>query len=234
MKRTDWMIPALAVGSALFASTVVVFAVAALSWKVWPDGVWSFLGNLAGPALGLFGLLGGALYNAKLARDRDDNLLEHRRKAVAACLLGEVAAIRTHAFNAVDQSGIRTTLAGDRDAWCGWLVSLVPPQMRIYDSAPDAIDLGLIDLMTLVKLAELRGATHQFEKLVNSCIQAQSISYEASSIIRLLGNIGREAENISHALAKDAGLESLTWSAPQPPSTQSAHTPHPSLTDAAP
>lgn len=61
------------------------------------DQVWEVIkalndgaGAMLGAFLGLLAILAGALYNAKLNRDRDDRLLLQERKALAAGLKGEL------------------------------------------------------------------------------------------------------------------------------------------------
>lgn len=51
-----------------------------------PDAI----GALIGPFFGLVALMLGALYNAKITRDRDDRLLEQETRALAAALAAEM------------------------------------------------------------------------------------------------------------------------------------------------
>jgi hypothetical protein len=53
----------------------------------------SFVGTLAGSGLGLFALLLGALFNARLNRKRDDRLREEEARAVRSALKGELSGI---------------------------------------------------------------------------------------------------------------------------------------------
>ena len=56
-----------------------------------PSGSASFLGTVTGSALGLFAVILGALYNARLNRQRDDAIREADRIAVASALVAELS-----------------------------------------------------------------------------------------------------------------------------------------------
>ena len=58
-----------------------------------PQGSASFIGTLTGSALGLFALLLGALFNARLNRRRDDRLRDQDRVALASALYAELSGI---------------------------------------------------------------------------------------------------------------------------------------------
>lgn len=51
------------------------------------------VGSLVGPFLGLIALMLGALYNAKLNRDRDDRLREHDIKSLSAAFANEIFSV---------------------------------------------------------------------------------------------------------------------------------------------
>lgn len=58
-----------------------------------PQGSASFLGSVAGSSLGLIAILLGALFNARLNRNRDDRLRDEDRIALASALHAELKGI---------------------------------------------------------------------------------------------------------------------------------------------
>ncbi len=74
----------------IVGSTLVQFwpTIAALS-----GGSAAFLGALVGAASGLGAILCGALYNAKLNRDRDDRLRSEQARTIAIGLRAELIAL---------------------------------------------------------------------------------------------------------------------------------------------
>ena len=86
--------------AALFAGPLLIHfwpAIEALS-----GGGAAFLGALVGAAAGLGAILTGALYNAKLNRDRDDRLREQEAKAIAVALRAEIIALMSDAETRLD------------------------------------------------------------------------------------------------------------------------------------
>lgn len=63
-----------------------------------PPSVAAILGTLIGSSLGLFALLAGALFNARLNRARDDRLRLEESRSVRSALMGELSGVRD-AFN---------------------------------------------------------------------------------------------------------------------------------------
>jgi hypothetical protein len=59
-----------------------------------PAGTASFIGTLAGSALGFCALLAGALFNAHLNHRRDDRQRQQERTALATALYAELELIR--------------------------------------------------------------------------------------------------------------------------------------------
>ena len=58
-------------------------------------GAATAVGALTGSAIGFIALVAGALFNAKLNRERDDRLLRIETRAVAAAMRAELASIET-------------------------------------------------------------------------------------------------------------------------------------------
>ena len=84
------VIVGVALAALIIGSVLIQFwpAIEALS-----GGAAAFLGALVGAAAGLGAILIGALYNAKLNRDRDDRLREQEAKAIAVAFRAELVAL---------------------------------------------------------------------------------------------------------------------------------------------
>jgi hypothetical protein len=59
-----------------------------------PPSVATFLGTLTGSLFGLLAILAGALFNARLNRNRDNRLRDEEARALRTALIGELTGIR--------------------------------------------------------------------------------------------------------------------------------------------
>jgi hypothetical protein len=106
-----------------------------------------FFGAVTGSFVGLFALLLGALYNARLNRARDTRVRTEERKSLAAALSAELCSVadalnrnRTHLQNPIDIGGQQI------------LVPDIAHSIRIF---PGLIDkLGLLDAETIRKVID--------------------------------------------------------------------------------
>jgi hypothetical protein len=150
-------------------------------------GAAMFIGSLTGSALGLVALLVGALYNARLNRQRDDRLREVEARGLAAALRAELGGIcAALKLNAEAMEREESTFAGPD------LVHLV----RIY---PEVVqNVQLLDVETIRAVAEAYVMIEQYLQtyLMLGC-QMDGTSIPNRRIIMVPAHVAKDAAQVN-------------------------------------
>jgi hypothetical protein len=122
-------------------------------------GAPSFIGAVAGSAIGLIALVVGALFNARLNRKRDDRLRAQETRALAAALKAElVAKSRSASDNATRLRERNEPIETD------FAVPDIAQSIKVLPKVSDR--LGLLDVETIAAVIDAYAVIERFGDLV--------------------------------------------------------------------
>lgn len=160
------------------------------------EGAGTFLGSLAGALFGLVAILAGALFNAKLNRQRDNLLRNHDQKALAAILYGELVQMRFRvAWRWYSLQGAART--GEKRAPWDWTL----PKREIFEA--NLAKLYLLKPEIAKKVAEVYGLMSDYEQGLKHSDQTPCLSQWAAG---LLYHIFDQSGDVANLLAKEGQL----------------------------
>jgi hypothetical protein len=120
------------------------------------QGAGSFLGSFTGAAIGLIAILGGALFNARLNRRRDDRLRRDDARAVATALKAELTNISEALLRNADDVKKKPVVAPDDYFYVSDLFQSVRVMPEILQK------IGLLPVETIQAALEAYGLLEQY------------------------------------------------------------------------
>lgn len=169
-----------------------------------PPGSASFVGTLTGSTLGLFALLGGALFNARLNRKRDDTLREADRVATATAIHAELSGIH-RAFVENAEHLIEKPPAED----AGFVVP--HPTIRIFPELLQKIGLLRTETIKSVMAAYILTEQYSYKLILLGGVLKSDVP-EGTQLVYLDGRhatMVAELNSVTASVVKE-GMDSLT------------------------
>lgn len=144
------------------------------------NDVWiGIIGSLVGSLFGLLAILGGALYNARLNRERDDRLRNEETRSVATALKAEMASIKNMLDFQVSLASRKSAIPLDIHA------SDISQALLISDALKDRFHL--LDDNVIASLVHSHAAINQYivKLLILSNYHADTLRVEDRTTVRV-------------------------------------------------
>lgn len=168
------------------------------------------IGALIGPFFGLVVLMVGALYNAKITRDRDDRLRKQEAQTLAVALHAELqaAAVTVYRFNQmlkiIAQAAPTSDLNETHRVMAAFQADLPEPSFKVFEANLDRLGLItpklLTNLIMHIEIARTTVAAHKNPEIVPKLGRAPVD----------LTNTGRGLLSAARRLGNEAGIKTMT------------------------